>query len=222
MGRKLYRIQASGDLSIAKFFPLFDIIIKSTEFLENGLGDVPGPLLKTRSPLCCSRVPKPSPWPEWQSAGGCHYDVQGGFRLSDASQSSFSPCQSGTGHAALEVSPSLLPMPTYTVSSCCCFSKWLWQCGQPHHFTSLISQFSCPTTPKWSTSLFYSTFSHTLHRTWLLPIPCIDGCNCVGTLPFHQETLPYRRPHPFLFHCWLLPHRPTPFRFPQHQNQKWP
>lgn len=78
MGRKLHSIQASGDLSIAKFFPLFHII-KSTELLGNGLGDVSGPLLKAPSCLCSSCVPKPSPRPEGQSTGGCHYDAQGGF-----------------------------------------------------------------------------------------------------------------------------------------------
>lgn len=68
IGKKLYLIQANGDLSVMKFFPLFHIIIKAFELMGDGSGKVSGPQLQTPSPLSSPRVPKPSSLPEGQSA----------------------------------------------------------------------------------------------------------------------------------------------------------
>lgn len=111
VGQKLTVTQLRGDLSVAKFFPLFQLIIKAVD----KAGKVAGPQLKPCTPRSPPRVPKPSSPAEGGSAGALPTSVPEGHRPSGTFLPPLYPPQDGTGHMDLRLPCNLLPMPTYPV-----------------------------------------------------------------------------------------------------------
>ncbi|XP_033368047.1 proline-rich protein 12-like [Parus major] len=84
VGRKLYTVQAKGDFSVAKFFPVFQNIIFSLEKEGKKEEGVLGPQLNPPTPSAPPGVPEPLSLPECQSRGGHCPPAQSCCRLSDA------------------------------------------------------------------------------------------------------------------------------------------
>lgn len=193
VGRKLNVAQFEVDFSVARFFPLFKLIIRAIEGMssrkEKGEVWVPLPLF-----------PHPVILNSSLSEGGL-VDVfcgpaLGSHCLPNTSQPSFCPSQAGAGHTDPDSLLTLLPMPTYPslppsqVNSSLCIQDGAGNVAGPAIFPP-----PCPSFPAFSTQNGHhltTSSAFPMHPTTQAsrdPLPQVSmGVTTLGSSPAIRNT----------------------------------